>query len=84
MHGRVQGVGFRAHTQREAANLGLGGWVRNNHDGTVEVVAEGRKTALERFLHRLENGPSYATVTQVETSWESHTGEFNRFNIRYY
>jgi acylphosphatase len=84
VHGRVQGVGFRAHTQHEAVGLQLSGWVRNNSDGTVEVVAEGGKTALERFLHYLQTGPSYASVTQVEASWGRYSGEFTRFRIRYY
>jgi acylphosphatase len=84
VHGRVQGVGFRAYTQHEAVSLQLSGWVRNNSDGTVEVIAEGRKTALERFLHYLQTGPSYASVTQVESSWGHYSGEFVRFSIRYY
>ena len=84
VHGRVQGVGFRAYTQREAITLNLGGWVRNNSDGTVEVVAEGEKSTLNRFLHRLETGPSYASVTRVEKSWGHYSGEFTRFSIRYF
>jgi acylphosphatase len=84
VHGRVQGVGFRAYTQREALTLELDGWVRNNSDGTVEVVAEGDKTTLNRFLHRLEIGPPYSEVTQVDKSWGHYSGEFTRFSIRYF
>ena len=84
VHGQVQGVGFRAYTQREAITLELVGWVRNNSDGTVEVVAEGKKATLDRFLHWLETGPSYASVTRVEKSWGHYSGEFTRFSIRYF
>jgi acylphosphatase len=46
VHGLVQGVFFRASTRDEAARLGLGGWVRNRDDGTVEVHAVGEENAL--------------------------------------
>jgi acylphosphatase len=84
VHGRVQGVGFRAYTQHEAISLQLCGWVRNNSDGTVEVVAEGPKTALDRFLHYLQTGPPCASVTRVESSWGSYSGEFVHFSVRYF
>ncbi|WP_119072209.1 acylphosphatase [Aggregatilinea lenta] len=83
IHGLVQGVNFRANTQREAAQLGLTGWVTNRFDGTVEVVAEGPRSqvqALERFLHR---GPRLAEVERVERHYDRATGEFGGFNIRY-
>jgi acylphosphatase len=50
----------------------------------VEVVAEGKKATLDRFLHWLETGPSYASVTRVEKSWGHYSGEFTRFSIRYF
>ena len=83
VHGRVQGVGFRAATQRAAATQRLTGWVRNRWDGTVEVVAEGPQDAvraLERFLQR---GPSTAEVSRVEAEYGAATNEFYGFNIRY-
>ncbi len=83
VHGRVQGVGFRAATQRTAATHRLTGWVRNRWDGTVEVIAEGSPEdvrALERFLQR---GPTAAEVTRVEAEYSAATGEFHGFNIRY-
>lgn len=83
VHGYVQGVGFRAATQRRAADLRLTGWVRNRWDGTVEVVAEGPQAALDDLKRFLRNGPSSATVDQVDDTTEPATGEFSGFNIRY-
>ncbi|MCD4686294.1 MAG: acylphosphatase [Anaerolineae bacterium] len=83
IHGYVQGVSFRAYTQREAAQLKITGWVKNNWDGTVETIAEGPRAqiaAFERWLHR---GPRMATVDRVASTTSEATGEFSRFNIRY-
>ncbi|TMG57453.1 MAG: acylphosphatase, partial [Chloroflexi bacterium] len=49
VRGDVQGVGFRYYVQRKARQLGLPGWVRNNDDGSVELVAEGERDALEQL-----------------------------------
>ena len=81
--GRVQGVGFRYHTQRRAANLGLVGYVRNRWDGTVEVVAEGRPQSLRSLLSWLRVGPRLAEVARVEVTWQSPAGEFSVFEVRY-
>lgn len=67
--GRVQGVGFRWFTQREARGLGVAGWVRNEPDGSVRLVAEGPQEALETLVARLHDGPSGAEVTSVQTAW---------------
>ncbi len=66
VHGRVQGVGFRAFVWRAAVELGLSGWVRNLPDGTVEVLAGGTPEALERLAARLAGGPRWAVVERVE------------------
>ena len=63
--GRVQGVGFRYFAQDAARREGLHGFVRNNDDGTVEVVAEGESEALERFERAIRRGPSRSRVEQV-------------------
>ncbi len=83
VHGRVQGVNFRASTQREAARLGLTGWVRNMWDGTVETVVEGPREALLAFERFLYTGPPAADVDHVELSYGDATGEFRSFHIRY-
>jgi acylphosphatase len=83
VHGVVQGVNFRTSTQRKAADLNLTGWVRNLWDGTVETVAEGPCSALERFEAYLHRGPSAAYVESVDVTYGEATGEFRAFNIRY-
>ncbi len=83
VYGLVQGVNFRANTQREAAQLGLVGWITNRPDGTVEVVAEGPRSQVETFERYLHRGPRLAGVERVERAYDRATGEFGGFNIRY-
>ena len=83
VHGRVQGVGFRYHTSRAAERLGLRGWVTNRWNGTVETVAEGTREALDQFLTFLHQGPPSAMVQRVDTEWQTATGEFEHFRVRY-
>ncbi|MEP7293382.1 MAG: acylphosphatase [Chloroflexota bacterium] len=82
VYGRVQQVGFRDATRRRAADLGLMGWVCNRADSTVEVVAEGDRATLERFLTFLNLGPSAAQVVKVESEWLPATGNFADFAVR--
>ncbi len=82
VHGRVQGVSFRAATWQRATDLGVTGWVCNRADSTVEVVAEGEREMLERFLTFLKLGPSAAQVTTVETEWLPAVGAFKDFSVR--
>lgn len=83
IHGRVQGVFFRAETARQAGSLGLVGWVRNAPDGTVEVVAEGEKEALDKLREWCQKGPSFSQVEKVEVEWKPYQSEFTSFEIRY-
>jgi DNA ligase D-like protein (predicted 3'-phosphoesterase) len=68
MTGTVQGVGFREATRREAARLGVRGWVRNESDGTVSIHAEGPAALIEEFIGFLETGPPGATIESAELS----------------
>lgn len=81
VRGDVQGVGFRYFVQRHADALGLQGWVRNNEDGTVEVVAEGDKPDLERLKRSLEEGPRMARVARVDAEWMKATGGLEGFDL---
>jgi len=83
VHGYVQGVGYRAFAAREGRRLGLDGMVRNRHDGTVEVVAEGGRRVLEEFLRLLERGPGEAEVQRVEARWGAAQGGKSGFQISF-
>ena len=82
IRGRVQGVGFRYFTQRQAVELNLTGWVRNQPDGSVELLAKGEVSALERLLQRLEAGPIGSRVDKINSQWLQVTEEFKGFEIR--
>jgi acylphosphatase len=79
--GRVQGVGFRYSALDEARRLGVTGWVRNTHDGAVELVAEGERDRLQRLATWCHVGPRGALVTDVEERWLEYKGEFADFRI---
>jgi acylphosphatase len=80
--GEVQGVFFRANTRKAASELGLAGWVRNTPEGMVEVVAEGRKPLLDRFVEFCKKGPEGARVDETEIEWTKPTGEFSGFSVK--
>ena len=75
MRGRVQGVGFRASTIERARSLGLGGWVRNRPDGTVEAVFEGPRDRVESMVEWCRRGPAGARVDSVDEAAEQPRGE---------
>lgn len=81
--GKVQGVGFRANTRREARKLGLTGWVRNLSDGSVEVVAEGKKEDIVSLISWAREGPRLAKVKNVEVERDEYRNEFEVFSVRY-
>jgi acylphosphatase len=66
IHGRVQGVSFRAWTQHQAVLHGLKGWVRNRRDGTVEAVFSGPGNLVEVMLKACQEGPADSRVEKVE------------------
>jgi acylphosphatase len=85
VRGRVQGVGFRWFVEREAASIGLVGWVRNNEDSTVELVAAGSPEQLEQLRARLEEGPRASRVDRVdeaEANPDEVVGNLKAFQIR--
>ena len=82
IHGRVQGVMFRASAADEARILGISGYARNLAGGAVEIVAEGRRHDLESLAAWAHTGPSLARVTQVDEEWQEFRGEFAGFAVR--
>jgi acylphosphatase len=81
VHGRVQGVFFRDTARRMAQSRGLGGWVRNTLDGTVEAVFEGDAEAVESMVRWCGEGPRGASVERVEVVDEEPEG-LTEFRIR--
>ena len=74
--GRVQGVGFRWYVQREAAEIGLDGWVRNTDDGAVEVLASGTPEQLADLREAIRKGSRGSRVDRV-TEHELDPAEAN-------
>lgn len=83
VHGRVQGVYYRASARDYARHLNLNGWVRNCPDGSVEIIAEGERMQLERLIAWCHKGPPAAVVTRIEVEWQEATGEFVGFAVKY-
>jgi acylphosphatase len=81
VRGRVQGVFFRADAQARARSLGLAGWVRNEPDGSLEAVFEGRPEAVESMVAWCSRGPSGARVDNVQVESEEPQGETG-FSVR--
>jgi acylphosphatase len=82
IHGRVQGVFYRASAHRQARMLGLSGYVENLDDGSVGVVAEGEEAAIERLIAWCRVGPPSARVSRIDVTRAPASGEFTDFEVR--
>lgn len=81
--GHVQGVGFRAHVEYSAREVGgVTGWVRNVGYDTVEAIAEGERGSVERFIEMMKQGPRMSRVDESKVEWENPTGEFRGFGVK--
>jgi len=80
--GRVQGVGYRFAAQQVAKQYQLQGWVKNQPNGDVEIIAEGEQQQIDQFTDWAKNGPKYADVHRVAIKHLTESGEFTQFNIR--
>ena len=80
--GRVQGVFFRTSTQEEAQRHQLTGWVKNLHDGRVEVVFEGEEENVEPMIAWCRKGPPHALVKGLSVTVEVYRGEYVDFEVR--
>ena len=83
VYGRVQGVGFRYFVIQKAHSLGLRGYTRNESDGSVEVLAQGPRPALEHLLLYLRQGPSAARVSDVRVTWGAPGEHLSGFHMRW-
>lgn len=82
--GDVQGVGLRWATRQEGRTLGVTGFVRNEPDGSVLIVAEGDRTELSRLLEWLEANRSQGVIRDVDLEWGNALGDYSEFEITYY
>ena len=81
--GQVQRVFFRSQAAKKARELNLTGWVRNESDDSVKIIAEGEEENLKRLIDWSKKGPLLARVDRIEVKWEESRGEFKEFNIVY-
>ena len=82
IHGKVQGVFFRAETRKAVERIGgVTGWVRNRRDGAVEAVFEGEKPQVEAAIKWCHEGSPMAKVSSVDVEWGTYRGEFSGFDI---
>lgn len=81
--GRVQGVFFRYETEKKANQLGLVGFVRNEPDGSVYIEAEGEEGLLKELLDWCAQGPSSASVENINFEFTDNLSDFTEFSIRH-
>lgn len=83
IYGRVQGVGFRFFTLKEAMRFDLKGWVRNNYDGSVEMVVQGVPKLLDAFIEQIERGNDLSIVECIDIRQYKGQEDFSTFEIKY-
>lgn len=80
--GRVQNVGFRAHVEYHALEIGVLGWVRNIGSDTVETVAEGTRAQIAEFIEMVKKGPRSSRIDQARVEFEPSTGHLTGFDVK--
>ena len=80
--GRVQGVGFRHFVFRNAADLNITGWVKNEPDGTVKAVFSGSQKDLRMMRDLCRKGPAFSRVIELKETWSTSGEQFHHFEIR--
>ena len=81
--GKVQGVGYRYFTVKQADRFGLTGFVKNLPDGRVFVFAEGEKEIIQQFKTDLEKGPRFSRVENVEINFSEYKSKYKKFLVDY-
>lgn len=82
LNGRVQGIGFRWFVKRIAEEEGVKGYIKNNYDGSVEIVAECDKESFDRFLQRVKTEHDYAKIYNVDIIYQPFNG-YKNFYIKF-
>ena len=81
IYGDVQGVFFRRSAKLEADRLDIVGWIRNDKDGSVEVMAQGEKDKVDQFIKWCKKGPPFSKVKKVEVVNQNGLENFDEFSI---
>lgn len=81
--GKVHGIFFRKFIKEKADLLNLKGFVQNESNNTVKVVAEGQDNKLQELIIHAKSGPKLAQVVNVEVNWLNPTNKFKKFDINY-
>lgn len=82
IRGHVQGVFFRSETQKKARQLGIRGFVQNQPDGSVIIVAHGEYEKLAQLKRWCAQGPKHARVDTIKEAWCAPSEQYRSFNIR--
>ena len=82
VQGRVQNVGFRAHVEYHALQIGVLGWVRNMGPDTVETVAEGTRIQIDQFIEMVKRGPRASRIDQARLEYEPTTEQLAGFDVK--
>ena len=82
VRGRVQNVGFRAHVEYHALEIGVLGWVRNIGPDIVETVAEGTRLQIDQFIEMVKKGPRASRIDQARVAYEPFTGQLTGFDVK--
>lgn len=82
--GLVQGVFFRSHARQKAQELSVKGWIRNEKDGSVLILAQGSKAGLDEFIEWCKKGPDSAKVENVDVVWGETAEVMAGFKITHY
>lgn len=80
--GRVQGVGYRHFSQKQANNFGLKGWVKNTVDNGVLVMVQGEETVIETFIDYLRIGPTRSRINSITKARMEIVEAFTNFEVR--
>jgi len=83
VYGRVQGVFFRYTTRKVARKLGLAGIVKNMHDGSVYIEAEGTEDQLIELLEFAKKGPTHAKVDEVKFEYKESENMYKGFDYAF-
>ena len=83
VYGKVQGVGFRYYTLRQANKLGVKGWVRNARDGTVEIVAQGDPASLDKLSAAVKQGSPASEVKRIHVEETDGMKRYSSFQVKY-